>query len=66
MTTQEGLLHVEPRADAMLGTGSVRYRLACHHGQSTGTFIPATGRLSEAVALDLLLWRHHVAYRCRM
>lgn len=62
---REGLLFVESRPDDLLGTGAVRYRLVCGHGQSTGAFIPAARRLSGAVVLDLLVWRHRASHRCR-
>lgn len=42
-----------------------RYELRCSHGVSSALMVPAGRPLGDQVVLDLLLARHHSAWRCR-
>ena len=42
-----------------------RYELRCAHGVSSALLLPSGGSLGDQVVRDLLLARHHSAWRCR-
>lgn len=41
-----------------------RYELRCEHGVSSALTLPSGSALADKVVLDLLLARHHSAWRC--
>ncbi len=56
--------YVSIQHDPAGGTGVKRLAFRCSHGSSSALVLPGGRPLSDLVALDLLLARHHRAQQC--